>query len=303
MDNFEIIDDRQKPIEILLAEELLKSGINSIEKLRNILEPSLFAILPVSILESDMSANAKLLYAEVMALSKKSGVCYATNEYLAKRLHLSPRTIPSLLKELKGCGLLIINIKRSEKGTFRDISISFFSDTRPRSIAMRGIAQERGQIRNRQREIDKENKTAQAQNKIMPMKYQKNENDHYEERAIDADTRAPIEDESENKQVARHSGSYGNPDINECVSFLKQQLGGSPDGTIKENRQFAKLLLNKFAKDYPDHSSLELIKRLISAGLTDSFHAKNATSFKYLYFNAQKIVMSAKVKTPKVFSI
>ena len=98
-------------------------------------ESPLFAIIPVSILEnSELSANAKLLYGEIMALSKRSGKCYATNAHLAKMLSLSDRSIPQLLKELSGIGLVIIDIKRSSKGTYRDIMVSFFNEGGHRSI-------------------------------------------------------------------------------------------------------------------------------------------------------------------------
>ena len=120
-------------------------------------ESPMFAVIPVSILENkSLSANAKLLYAEILALSKKSGLCYATNTYLGEILALSPRTIPDLLQELKGNGLVIVDIERSEEGTYRNIRVSYFTEGGYRSKASRGIAKSRGQKRNRQREIDKE---------------------------------------------------------------------------------------------------------------------------------------------------
>ena len=124
-------------------------------------ESPMFAVIPVSILENkSLSANAKLLYAEILALSKKSGLCYATNAYLGEILALSPRTIPDLLKELKGNGLVMVDIERSKEGTYRNIRVSFFCEGGYRSMASRGIAKSRGQKRNRQIEIDKENNTA-----------------------------------------------------------------------------------------------------------------------------------------------
>lgn len=90
-------------------------------------ESGLFAIIPMAILENKtLSANAKLLYGEIMALSKKSGICYATNEYMADVLGLVKNSIPQLLKELSGCGLIIVDIERNQKGTYRNITISYF---------------------------------------------------------------------------------------------------------------------------------------------------------------------------------
>lgn len=119
-------------------------------------EAGLYAVIPISILENkNLSANAKLLYGEIMALSKKSGKCYATNKYIAEILGLSYRSIPNLLKELNGVGLIYIDIKRNKEGTYRNIIVSYFNDGVHRSFAMGGIAKLRGQKRNRQIEIDK----------------------------------------------------------------------------------------------------------------------------------------------------
>lgn len=124
-------------------------------------EGGLFAVIPLVILENkDLSANAKLLYAEIVALSKKSGRCYATNEYLANILSLKRVSIPRLLRELITLKLITITIQRSLKGTYRDIWVTFFSKGGDSAIAMGGIANEQGQKRNRQIEINKIENTA-----------------------------------------------------------------------------------------------------------------------------------------------
>ena len=108
-------------------------------------EIGMFAIIPVSILENkNLSANAKLLYGEIMALSKKSGKCYATNEYLANMLGLKKESMPQLLKELSGIGLILVNINRSPKGTYRNITVSFFNEGGYQSITRGGRLRQRG---------------------------------------------------------------------------------------------------------------------------------------------------------------
>jgi hypothetical protein len=100
-----------------------------------------------------------------------------------------------------------------------------------------------------------------------------------------------------NITVSKETGktaSYGNKDINILIAFFKEQLGGSLDDSQRQNRRFAYLLLNRFKKDYPDKNPVELIQFLIKAGLEDSFHGKNLTNFKYLYYNGQKIIQSIK---------
>ena len=92
-------------------------------------ESPLYAIIPMSILEdTSLSANSKILYAEIMALAKKTGKCYATNKHLAERIGLKTRSIPRLVRELSGNGLVITNITRTKDGTYRNITVSFFSN-------------------------------------------------------------------------------------------------------------------------------------------------------------------------------
>lgn len=150
-----IIDKRDVPFEIQAGKLLTEKGIHTIDQLQDLLEPNFFAVIPISILEKKtISANAKLLFAEIMALSRKSGRCYATNDYLAQRLGLSKRTIPALLKELKDDLLVKIEINRNTDGTYRDIRVSLIGNGGDSQIARWGIAKRRGQKRNRQREID-----------------------------------------------------------------------------------------------------------------------------------------------------
>lgn len=147
---------------------LLESrGITTVEMLREVLEPNFFAIIPIQILERrDISANAKLLYAEIMALSKKSGVCFATNDYLAERLGLEGRSITRLVKELEGNHLILVNIDKNPKGTFRKVRATFVgggytNECTPSTLpSVSGYAGKRIQKRNRDKEIEKVEKNA-----------------------------------------------------------------------------------------------------------------------------------------------
>lgn len=103
-------------------------------------------------------------------------------------------------------------------------------------------------------------------------------------------------EKNEKKNTLSKDRAYGNPEINEAISYLKGKLGGSLDGNLQGNRRFAHLLIGRFRKDYPDKDPLHLLKFLIEAGLQDKFHGKNITSFKYLFYNAQKIIQSVKSK-------
>lgn len=63
--------------------------------------PNYYAILTADVrYDKNLSPNAKLLYAEITALSNKEGFCWATNEYFAKLYSLSSNRISRLVSSL-----------------------------------------------------------------------------------------------------------------------------------------------------------------------------------------------------------
>jgi hypothetical protein len=98
---------------------------------------------------------------------------------------------------------------------------------------------------------------------------------------------------------------YGDPQINECFDYFTKKMGGLLDGGRKDNRVFCKLLLNKLKESYPNEDNIKQIKFIIDISKKDSFHARNATSFKYLYYNSQKIIQTVKesMSNPKFIKL
>jgi len=94
--------------------------------------------------------------------------------------------------------------------------------------------------------------------------------------------------------IGKKPNSYGNEDINTCISYLKEKIDAELDGSDKENRRYCYNLLRKLKKQYPDTEAIDNMKLLIDIGLQDRFHRKNITSFKYLFYNAQRIIQSYK---------
>jgi hypothetical protein len=92
------------------------------------------------------------------------------------------------------------------------------------------------------------------------------------------------------------SSSYGNKDINTCIEYLKEKVGGQLDGTQKENRQYCYNLIRKVKKGYPELDPIEQIQMIIDVAVKDKFHSQNATGFKYLYYNFVKIAKSYNAK-------
>lgn len=59
-------------------------------------------LLDDSIVKSKkINSTDKLVYGVILALSNHKGYCYASNDYIAKRVSLSKRTITKAISDLK----------------------------------------------------------------------------------------------------------------------------------------------------------------------------------------------------------
>lgn len=73
-------------------------------------KPSYWAVLPATVrYDEKLSSSAKLLYAEISALTQKTGYCYAENSYFEQLYSLSERTIIRLIRELEAGGYIRID--------------------------------------------------------------------------------------------------------------------------------------------------------------------------------------------------
>jgi DNA-binding transcriptional ArsR family regulator len=71
--------------------------------------PAYWAILPATVrYDKELPASAKLIYAEISALSGKTGFCFASNEYLMQLFDVSERALQRHLKALEERGLVQI---------------------------------------------------------------------------------------------------------------------------------------------------------------------------------------------------
>ena len=118
-----------------------------------------------------------------------------------------------------------------------------------------------------------------------------------------AESNKTIQLDNNNKTVSKDTAEYGNPDINSLVGLLKKSNHGILDGSDQENRRYCWLLLSKFGYSKDKELAKNTAEAVIGAACTDDFHAKNATSFKYLYNNAVKIMQSQKVTKTKVATV
>ena len=85
-------------------------------------KPNYYAILPATVrYSSDIRPMAKLLFAEITALSNKDGYCTAGNKYFAECYDLSTRTVNRCLEELNKANFIDVKITKNATGTWRKI--------------------------------------------------------------------------------------------------------------------------------------------------------------------------------------
>ena len=71
--------------------------------------PGYWAVLPAAVrYDQELSSSAKLLYAEISALTGETGYCFARNAYFENLYGLSERTVSRLIKDLAERGYLRI---------------------------------------------------------------------------------------------------------------------------------------------------------------------------------------------------
>tara|TARA_Y100001972_G_C7636287_1_gene319479 strand:- start:887 stop:1525 length:639 start_codon:yes stop_codon:yes gene_type:complete len=77
-------------------------------------KPNYFANIPAHVRYSDITPNAKLLYAEITALLQMNGVCFASNKYFSVLYNKNKTTISRWISELKENGFIKVTYTYKE---------------------------------------------------------------------------------------------------------------------------------------------------------------------------------------------
>ena len=70
------------------------------------MKPNYYAVLSAEVRYSNITPNAKLLYAEITAFCNMNGECFASNRYFAELYGKSKTTISNWIRELKEKGFI-----------------------------------------------------------------------------------------------------------------------------------------------------------------------------------------------------
>ena len=79
-------------------------------------QPSYYAILPAVVrYDSSLNSSQKLLFSEITALTNKTGVCWASNNYFANLYNVDPSTVSKWVSALESKGYIKINYIKEGK--------------------------------------------------------------------------------------------------------------------------------------------------------------------------------------------
>lgn len=114
-----------------------------------------------------------------------------------------------------------------------------------------------------------------------------------------ADGQLPIDGMPQNPTAPSRKGP--DPAVQAVIDHLTAAVidnGIAPalDGSVAKNRQYARLLLNKLAKDYSGFDPVDVAKRLVNFAMTVPYHATRCTKVAFLYYNAGSLAGEAQAR-------
>ena len=254
--------------------------------------------------------KATLSYISLCRHANRDQYCFPKIEDMAKQHHVSRKIIIEGVKILEDWNIIQVIKKRRNDGAFRNNAYILLdkSEWKPKPPSENNDQVSNGDMDDEDDQVP--NSDSDEEQPTSPIDTPPS-NPQEPHQVSNGDCKETHGKESHSKEVISNditpeasdeNKSYGREDINQCMEYFKEQLGGRLDESVKTNRQYCFLLLNGLKRDYPEHDTVAQVKFLISRGLQDNFHKRNLTSFKYLFNNRQKIIQSIKSnkdKTPQ----
>lgn len=239
-----------------------EDGVTLYEGQETAQDYSNYSMIPTWIMKHpDLQANDKLVYALIDTFNVNNKPFFGSNGFIAASLNMSVATVKRSIRRLEQAKLVFRKLgEHSRQG------IAVVGHVRPgggSQMTQGGVTDDLGV------------------GHVRPTTKLYTKKDTKKITIISKDISKP---------------SFGNSDINDLTLYFSEKLGASLDGSVKINRQYASNLIRKIKKDYPDKDPVQAIKVIIDLAIGDDFHSKNATGFKYLFYNAQKIIASYKQK-------
>lgn len=206
--------------------------------------------------------STTVVYLSLCRHADKEQSAFPSEDLIAEEHNISRRTVISKLKILKDWNLVNVKRERNSGGKWLRNTYFLLDKTEWRKLPSANIAHSVNQV-----QITTNNQVQQFHTKYT----------HYIK-----DTHILSKDNT--KQ------SFGNPEINELIVSFKEKFGlDELDGSIKQNRQYAQLIIKKFG-------GKEKVLQIIDLGAKHVFWADKITSFSKLYYKAMEIIKSAEKK-------
>lgn len=254
-------------------EEMEENAINR-ENAKRVFNPKFIPYYPNIARKYKLTVTETLIYGFIdFYTSNGSGRFYFTNEQIAEIIDCSIDTASKSIVKLNKLGLIEVSRTiRAGGGQIRFVKI-------PKSDLGKLVVGTKENVGTNNNKINKNNITISKD---------------IGEPDIESEQEIYSLKEKKKGKEQKEGNGYGNGDINTCIEYFQKKLGASLDGSVKENRRYCYNLIRKMKKDYPDIAPVEQVKMLIDLAMQDRFHSKNATSFKYLFYNVQRIAQSFK---------
>jgi len=228
------------------------------------------------------TANDQALYFQMKRYAGEDGQCFATEKTLMKKLGIGKKAYDKSLNYL--LEKKWIRFIGTTEGKTRPIKTYSIVDIWKINI------------------LEYEEISAESNISLSRDKFQKEGDKSQKHTKISAESNIeeePVLRRTNNKMLSKDNGEavYGNPDINDLLETFKREFElGMLDGSQKENRQYAKLMIQKCG-------GLEIAKKVISVATRDDFYGNQIASVKKLYYKMAEIVQKAKGKKDNVLKI